>query len=348
MLRNKLKTARGVVLATAVVILATSAFGIPTVKAREEVKVNIMISPEGSGPYNAYVIMQTRAKENHPWLRPIAIETPGFTYNVTYMARTPGKWKNTVFGSGTVVEWAAAHGLKPFYKTPLKAVDDYRIIGIMGVTGGVFVTFDSAVKTPKDFVGKNVATGLLTQNEWGMHQRMLLDGWALTKKLKSLNPLGTFPNIEALIDGRADVASLVVFSPVSFKEVITPGPFKTLRAAKRDYYYVNVPRQMIEAYNKKTGAIFEIRDYAANMLPDQPKPFTTFGDRIILSAHKSFPEELAYEFVKLWIKMGPVIAKYNAMGRMWDGETIASAVKDMRDRVHPGALRAFKELGLVK
>ena len=323
-------------------LMATSA------GAREEVKVNIMISPEGSGPYNAYAVLQTRAKDHHPWLRPIAVETRGFNYNVNTMARSPDKWKNTVFGSGTVVEWAAANGLAPFYKKPLKEVSNYKIIGVMGITGNVFVTFDDAIQAPGDFAGKNVATGLLTQNEWGMHHRMLLDGWNLTKKLKSFSALGSHQNIAALIDGRADIGALVVFSPSSFDKVITPGPFKTVRATKRKFHFVNIPEKMIKDYNKKTGAIFEIRKYKANMMPDQPYAFTTFGDRLLLSAHKTFPDELAYEFAKLWVKMAPIVAKVNAMGRMWDGKTLAFSATDMRDRMHPGALRAYKELGLVK
>ena len=147
----------------AVAAVALAGFALPTApaEAREEVKVNIMISPEGSGPYNAFAVLQTRAKDNHPWLRPIAIETPGFNYNVSFMAKSPDKWKNTVFGSGSVVEWAAGNGLAPFYKKPLEEVKNYRIIGIMGVTGNVFVTFDDAIQNPNDFVGKNVPTSLL-------------------------------------------------------------------------------------------------------------------------------------------------------------------------------------------
>ena len=334
----------------AVAAVALAGFALPTApaEAREEVKVNIMISPEGSGPYNAFAVLQTRAKDNHPWLRPIAIETPGFNYNVSFMAKSPDKWKNTVFGSGSVVEWAAANGLAPFYKKPLEEVKNYRIIGIMGVTGNVFVTFDDAIQNPNDFVGKNVVTGLLTQNEWGMHHRMLLDGWGLTKKLKSYSALGPRANIQALIDGRADVGALVLFSPSSFDKVITPGPFKTISATKRKFHFVNIPENMIRDYNKKTGAIFEVRKYMPGMIPGQTKAFTTFGDRLLLSAHKDFPEELAYEFAKLWIKMAPIVAKVNAMGKMWDGKTLASAVEGMKDRLHPGALRAYKELGLVK
>jgi ABC-type amino acid transport substrate-binding protein len=196
--------------------------------AREEVKVDIMISPEGSGPYNAYAVMQTRAKEHHEWLRPIAVETPGFNYNVAFMAKNSDKWKTTVFGSGTVVEWAAKTGLKPFYKAPATEVDNFRIIGVMGIAGNMWVTFDPNIKSPNDFSGKNVATGLLTQNEWGMHQRMLLDGWNLTKKLNSLNPLGPGQNIDALIDGRADVGTLFAPSTLGMGVTITPGPFKKL------------------------------------------------------------------------------------------------------------------------
>lgn len=316
--------------------------------AQQETKVSILISPEGSGPYNAFAVLQTRAKENHPWLRPIAVETPGFTYNVAYMAKNPKLWKDTVFGSGSVVEWAAKAGLKPFYKVPLEVAKDFRIIGVMGQTGNIWVTTDPNIKTPDDFVGKNVATGLLTQNEWGMHQRILLDGWGLTKRLKSLNPLGTHPNIAALLDGRADVGTLVAFSSVGFRDTIVPGPFKTLEASKRSWYYVNVAPEKILAYNKKTGANFQVRRYPPNTLPNQPKELTTFGDNLLLSAHKSFPEELAYELAKLWIKMGPVVAKYNAMGRNWDAKTIASAAIDTPELVHPGAMRAFRELGLVK
>ena len=140
----------------------------------------------------------------------------------------------------------------------------------------------------------------------------------------------------------------MLFSPSSFDKVITPGPFKTISATKRKFHFVNIPENMIRDYNKKTGAIFEVRKYKPGMIPGQTKAFTTFGDRLLLSAHKDFPEELAYEFAKLWLKMAPIVAKVNAMGKMWDGKTLASAAEGMKDRLHPGALRAYKELGLVK
>ena len=288
----------------------------------QEQKISILTSPAGSGPYNAWAVLQTRAAENHPTLRPIAVETPGFNYNVKYLAQNPDLWQNSVIGSGN--------------------------IGVMGVTGITFVTTDPSIKTFEDFAGKRVAAGLITQNEWGMYPRMILEGTGMLEKLKGFNLLGTDPNVEALLDGRADVATIVMFSSDGFKTTIQPSPFKLLEASNRPFRYINVPADLIEGYNKKTGANFHVRTYPPNTLPNQPQELTTFGNYLLLTAHKSFPDDLAYELAKLWVKMGPVVAQYNAFGKIWTPESISAAARSTPDVVHPGAMRAYKELGLVK
>lgn len=316
--------------------------------AAEERKVSLMLSPAGSGPVVAYAVMQTRAKDNHPWLRPIAIETPGFNYNVQYLAKNEKLWKDTIIGSATVLEWAAKTGLKPFYPEPLKPAADYKIIGVMSLTGGIFVTTNKSINKLDDFAGKRIATGLLTQNEWGMYPRMIMDGLGISKKTKAINPLGTTPNVEAMLDGRADVSFLVAFSSDGLKDTILPGPFKLIEASKRDFHYISVTPAQVAAYNKKSGASFDVRKFPPNTLPNQPKEVTTFGNYLLMSAHKSFPDDLAYEFVKLWIKMGPTIAKFNAFGKLWTPESISAAARATPAAIHPGAMKAYKELGLVK
>jgi TRAP transporter TAXI family solute receptor len=316
--------------------------------AQQERKISVLTSPAGSGPYNAWAVLQTRVAEHHSWLRPTAVETPGFNYNVKFLAQNPQLWQNTVIGSGSVLEWAANTGLKPYYPEPLAAAKDFRIIGVMGVTGITFVTTDPGIKKYQDFAGKRVAAGLITQNEWGMYPRMILDGTGMLKNLKALNLLGTDPNVEALLDGRADIATIVMFSSDGLKTTIQPSPFKLLEASNRPFRYIDVPADLINGYNKKTGANFHVRTYPPNTLPQQPETLTTFGNYLILSAHKSFPDDLAYELAKLWVKMGPVVAQYNAFGKIWTPESISAAARLTPDAVHPGAMRAFKELGLVK
>ena len=332
---------------TRTLVLALALCG-ATAHAQQERKVSILISPAGSGPYEAFAVIQTRAKENHPWLRPVAVETPGFNYNVKYLAENPNLWKDTVIGSGSVLEWAAKTGLKPYYPQPLKAAGDYRIIGVMGLTGIAFVSTDAKIQKLEDFAGKRVATGLVTQNEWGMYPRMMLDGLGISKKLNALNHLGTDPNVEALLDGRADISTLVVYSSEGFKHTVTPSPFKLLEASKRSWHYIDVPARSIEDYNKKTGANFHVRTYPPGTLPNQPREYTTFGNFLLMSAHKDFPEDLAYELTKLWIKTGSLVAQYNSMGRVWTAESISAAARLTPQAVHPGAMRAYKELGLAR
>lgn len=316
--------------------------------AKKPVNVDVMISPAGTGPYLAWATIQTYAKDHHTWLRPKAVEAPGFVYNVRFAASNPDIWKTTMFGSGEVVEFAAIKGMAPFFKKPLDNVKDFRVIGTMSQTSNLFVATDPKIKSPTDFAGKRVATGLLSQNEWGMHQRLILDGMGVTPKTSSYSPLGPNANVEALLDGRADVGTVVLHSALGFKNNLEAGPFKTLQSSGRSWHYVSVPESAIQDYIKKTGAPFMVRKIPAKTMSNQPKEITTVGNNLLLSAHKDFPEDIAYEFTKLWVKMGPVVAKYNAVGGIWDPETIANMARNQPERIHPGALRAYKELGLVK
>jgi uncharacterized protein len=48
------------------------------------------------------------------------------------------------------------------------------------------------------------------------------------------------------------------------------------------------------------------------------------------------------------MKMGSVVAQYNAMGRIWTPESLATAARLTPQAVHPGAMRAYREAGLLK
>lgn len=318
-----------------------------TAQARPEVKVPILISPLGSGPYLAWAVAQERARGWHPWLRPVSVETPGFTYNITYIAKSPQLWKTHIYGSGSVAQWAAGLPWRPYFPERVPP-EDYKILGVMGRTANFFLTLDPNIKTPRDFKGKRIGVGLITQNEWGMHQAMMLETWGIRKELKSLNHLGTQPNIDALLDGRTDVGT--VFLPFDIDQQfvsITP-PHRHLEASGRKFYYVNVPPEMIEEVNRKTGANFLVARFEANKLPNQPEPVTTFGDLLPLMVHKTFPEDLAYEFVKFWVENTPKLAQLHSWFKASTPETLTSTAKENPEAFHPGALRAYRELGLLK
>lgn len=329
---------------------AVAAAGLATALSAgaDETRIDIMVSPTGTGPYLAWATLQTYAPDFSEALRPTAVETPGFVYNVRYFASNPDLWKTTLIGSGEVVEWAAANGKPPFFPEPLEAVKDFRIIGTTSQSSNLFVATDPGIKTPADFVDKRVATGLLSQNEWGMHQRLIVEGMGLMDQLDSYSPLGPNENVNALLDGRADVGTVVLHSALGLGNNLEAGPFKTLESSGRDWHYVTIDKQDIEQYISDTGAPFMIREIPAGTMSNQPDDITTIGNNVLISAHKDFPEELAYEFVKLWVEMGPTVAKYNATGGIWDEQSISNMARIAPERMHPGAMRAYEELGLLQ
>lgn len=346
-LKNAFQLMRTLVVAAAMISSLMIADVALAQDAHAPVSITILTSPSGSGPYNAFATIETHMQEFSPWLKLQVQETPGFNYNVKYMLRHPEKLKSTVFGTGTVLNWAAETGQKPFYPKPFPEMKDFRIVAVLGLSYDVWVTTHKNIRTPEDFVGKRVGIGLLTQNEWGMYQRMLLDGWDLRKKLATLDTLGTGANIDALLDGRTDVGTLFGLTSAEGKFTVVTGPHRKLEASHRNWHYVDVPAKMITDYNKRTGAPFRVVQYAPHTLPNQKAPLTTFGDLLLISAHKSMPDDVVYELVRTLIKNYPQIAKYNAFTRAWTPATLAYGAKQHPEEFHPGALKAFKEFGLM-
>lgn len=316
----------------------------PVVGSAAETTVRLMISPSGSGPYTAFATIQTHMPEFSDFLRLSTVETPGFNFNVKYMATHPDRFKNTIFGTGSVLNWAAKTGQKPFYPEPLTVMADFRAVIVLGPTFNAWVTLDPEIKTPRDFANKRVGTGLLTQNEWGMHQRMLLDAWGITPKLKSLDTLGPGQNISALLDGRTDVGTLFGLTSADGKITVVTGPHRKLEASNREWYYVNVPPEL----TKSSGMPFNIVEYPPNTLPNQPEKVTLFGDLLMLSAHKSMPDEIVEEFVRVFVQNAETIRKYHGFLKPLTPETLSYTAEENPDFFHPGSIKAFKSLGLIE
>lgn len=149
------------------------------------------------------------------------------------------------------------------------------------------------------------------------------------------------------MDGRADLGTLVAHSNFDFSYTLEAGPIKTLESSGRDYRYIDIPPEQIAAYIEETGAPFKIQTVPAGTFTGQTEEVTSFGNVTLISAHKSFPEDLAYEFAKLWLESRPVIGEYSAIAKIWEPETISEVARSTPDLVHPGAMRAYREAGLV-
>ena len=72
--------------------IAVLTFGFAASLSADPVEVDLLMSPAGSGPYLAVATMQNYASDFTDKVAPKAVETPGFTYNVRYLASQPDLW----------------------------------------------------------------------------------------------------------------------------------------------------------------------------------------------------------------------------------------------------------------
>jgi uncharacterized protein len=75
------------ILSTTLLALVISTF--PNITSAAEKTIRLMISPSGSGPYNAFATIQTHMADFSEFLRLSTEETPGFNFNVKYLATHP-------------------------------------------------------------------------------------------------------------------------------------------------------------------------------------------------------------------------------------------------------------------
>jgi hypothetical protein len=61
------------------------------------------------------------------------------------------------------------------------------------------------------------------------------------------------------------------------------------------------------------------------------------------AAHESFPEETAYQIVMAVAKLAPKLRDQHVLWKIWSPELMVAGLSD--ENVHPGAKRAFVELG---
>jgi TRAP-type uncharacterized transport system substrate-binding protein len=110
--------------------------------------------------------------------------------------------------------------------------------------------------------------------------------------------------------------------------------------------YIGVTKENIEQLNKKFDATWLHTVLPANTLPYQSEPLGIGVNRAYAAVHDSFDEEKAYKTVMAVAKIAPEMKELHALWRVWSPELMTCGLS--ADNAHPGAIRAYKELGWWK
>jgi uncharacterized protein len=322
--------------------------------AHEIVRVPVLTLPMGAGVYEWWASFERIFEANHPWLRISAQETPGFIYNLKEMASNKARWRTTLFGTEYGIEVAAENAIAPFFDKPID-VKPFKYLfplGGCGVSTWIWVTLDPKIRTMMDFQGKRIGLGLRSQVAWGLRPAEALQAMGIKAKLEYLGPL---PAIEALLDGRVDVAQVSSYKQIKTADANIPAsPQATLQqllASRRTFYYVSYDSSWVERMKSQKGyTLGSNTEIAAGTLPNQDKTLAAieaYPDG--WAAHETFPSDVAYEFTKFMIKDGKKLAKYSNVGRyFFIPKGFLQSWGYTEENVHPGAIRAYEEAGLWK
>jgi TRAP transporter TAXI family solute receptor len=331
------------------VLFMAVVFSVGSVANAADHKVVIMelkCAPLGSIAYTFGNAMQELLAKEHPWLRITNAEGPGSSA-VTYRMINDKSWVNTI-GCTSMLDYSYANlGVKPYFEKPTTAVrDDIRILFnfLYGAIG--LLTRDPKIKTAEDLAGKTIGLGRRGQAHWGGIPTMMFQ-YGLPDVKFRIEYLGPPQAHEALVDGRVEACSTQVVVTPDGKNAFLPGVVKKLFATRKDIYLVGFTDKTFQNA-RKAGVIFDPMKMSKDLISDAASntPVNWVFSPATISVNKNFPEEIAYEFTKFVINNTSRLPEYHAM------LNVISTPKKLlgpwkAESLHPGAIRAFKEAGIL-
>jgi TRAP transporter TAXI family solute receptor len=342
-----MKTTRNILFTTiktfAAATVVASTFGATSVAARDPVNLSLITAPFGTGSYVLGSALEEISKKHHPWLRIASSESPGFIFNIKKLDKEPELRKSMIVGSGAGVAGLAATGDKPFdkkYEPPLKLIANYSL-------GAYWLaTLDPNIKSISDLAGKKVALGRAAQINWAVQPVSIMNhGYGLNKDKVNVQYVGVKEAVDALLDGNVDAAVVGgYFDPLSKKMVLSPQTAEFL-ASGRNITHLPWGNDAVNKA-KATGMKMANITVPANAIAGVNKPLEVAADTISWMVAPEFPDDLAYETTKLIINNIQSFGEFHALGKLMSTEGLIYGWET--SDIHPGALRAYREAGIVK
>jgi len=308
-------------------------------------QLNIISTPFGTSTYVIGSAIEAIVNKNPEYgLKVNHTETPGQIFNIRKLNADKEAAKNTICAFSKSTNWLAREGMKPF----TEKAGTLKLIANCNVFSGWLVSEDPALTTVESLAGKTIALGRISQTVWGFVPSQLLKyGYAedLTKKA-DLQCVGTQPAATALLDRQVDAAIIGgYFNPIN--KMFSPAPQTVeIMAAGRKLNHIPWGKEAVE----KTDSIMQT-GYLPMLIPagtidGMDKDIWSFTDNIAFGAMPDMPEQLAYTITKAIIEHVNEFGDYHNLGKLMSAEALVYGWPEAQ--IHPGALRAYKEAGILK
>ncbi len=335
-----MKTSRLLVQVAAAAAFSTLLCAAPTLAA--DTQVSLITAPFGTGSYLMGSALEEIAKKKGGALRITSTESPGFIFNIKKLDKEPALKTSMIVGAGAGVAGLAVVGDKPFDKKypPLKLIANYNL-------GAYWLaTLDSKIKSVADLAGRTVALGRAAQINWAVQPEAILrHGYGLGKDKVKLEYVGTKEAVDALLNGTVDAAIVGgYFDPLSKKVELSPQTAEFV-ASGRQITFLGWSDEAIAKTASQGMKVFSFT-VPANAIAGLAAPMVASSDTTSWMVAPEFPDDLAYAATKLVIDNLAQFGEYHAIGKLMSAEGLLYGW-DASD-IHPGALRAYREAGILK
>ena len=245
---------------------------------------------------------------------------------------------NADFGIGNSFDTTFFATGTAYYKGQRPKTNVRQAATMMPFRVGMFVKADSGINTLADLKGKRVSAGFNAQKTIGrLVEAELANGGLTYDDVQKVLTPSVRRAADDFIAGKVDALFFAVGSAVIKQAAATLGPLRVLpidttpAAVKRmvdklpnSYVIVVKPRPGLEGIDKPTPVIANDMDVYTN---------------------KNVPDDVVYKVVKALHENKEALVKIFRPFALFNPKRIATVVKDVP--FHPGALKYYKEIGLV-
>ncbi len=306
----------------------------------QQATVDHLTAPAGIGEYEWSLGIARILEKNSETLRSKPQPTQGYIYNLRFAIGASDRTA-LIFNTDPISPWLASKKQAPFQE----GLGDLDIKALMNATWPIWMlaTAESDIATAKDLAGKTVALGPKA-------------GTATVMAEETLKAAGVFDHVNlqylsfadifsGLLDGTIDVGLVLSwYNAADDKVGVVPG-ILSLEQAGRGFRIIPWTEEVLRKTHDERGVPYHILTVPAGTLPIQDGDLMTYANPDFVGVDASFPEEAAYEFVKQTLAH---LSEINAAGGLGVLFTPAFLPYGIEEKLHPGALRAYREAGLVK
>jgi len=315
--------------------------GSPTQAPHPIVSVANWCAPATTGAYGQWLAVEAVAKKNHPWLRLLTAETPGFVYNLKAHSEQPELWDNTIIGSNPLTIYFGAKKIAPF----TESIVGYRNLFIFNSFVYWFVTLDPNIKTVQDLAGKKLGLGLKGQVGWVTAPEYILkEGLGILDEI-NVQYLGPAQAAQALIDGTVDVSLGAGYVNPKTMEFSAAPDLIQLTASGKKLYHIPIPADLTNKVGQ-AGPPLTPKMMKSGVVKDMDQDTSTSSyEGTGFAAKDVFPEDLAYEITKLVMENIDELKGYQDIFKLMSPEGMAEPFTKVT--MHSGSVRAFEEAGIT-